>query len=370
MSFYEVLQKYPENRAADLIYSSSEKDVTGALSKKTVNERDLAALLSPAAEPFLERAAALSRAVTLRRFGKTIKIYAPVYLSNYCSNSCVYCGFSRKNDINRIALSANEIEEEAQAVSKSGIKNVILVTGDNPSKFSSDNLIEAVTICRKYFPFISVEVPTMEKRVYSALCEAGAGGLTMFQETYIERQYPDFHPSGPKADFIRRLDTPEIAASAGMRFIGLGALFGLADFRLDAFYMSLHAKYLAGKYWRSHISASFPRIRRSAGCFTPAFEVKDRNLFQMIFAYRLFFHDGGVNISTRESPFLRDKLALLGATTMSAGSKTEPGGYSKAVQNADQFSIEDNRSVDEFCGALKNMGIEPVMKDWDDVMNL
>ena len=368
MSFYEVIKEYPYDYVKDLIYNADENKIKNALYKERLTAKDLAYLLSPKAEIYLEEMAEISHNITCQRFGKTIRIYAPIYLSNYCSNSCIYCGFNRKNSIPRVALTLDEIKKEAEIVASHGIKNVILVTGDNMKKFSFDMLMQSVKLCAEYFPLVSIEVPSLTFKQYEELHNAGADGLTMFQETYIESLYPSFHPAGPKSDYLYRLDTPERAAAAGMRFIGLGALLGLTDYRIDTFYMCLHAEYLSKKYWRSLISSSFPRIRHAAGEYKPEYNVTDRNLLQLIFAYRMFLHDAGVNISTREPASLRDKLVYLGATIMSAGSKTEPGGYSAAQDDAAQFSIEDNRSVEEFCSTIKKLGFDPVFKDWDNSM--
>ena len=368
MSFYELIKKYPYEFVVDKIYSATEQHVINALNKNNIDEYDLAALLSPAAEKYIENMAEISHNITLQRFGKTIKLYAPIYLSNYCTNGCVYCGFNHKNKIPRVSLTLEQVKKEAEIVAESKIQNVILVTGDNMKKFSFDMLLDAVSLCSNYFPFVSVEVPSLTLEQYEMLHKAGADGLTMFQETYIEKLYPEFHPAGPKSDYLYRLDTPERAASAGMRFIGLGALLGLTDYRIDTFYMCLHAKYLSKKYWRSLISSSFPRIRHAAGEYTPEYIVSDKSVLQLMFAYRLFSHDAGINISTRESASFRDKLMHLGATIMSAGSKTEPGGYNKAQNEASQFNIEDSRSVEEFCQAVRNQGYDPVLKDWDNTM--
>ena len=368
MSFYEVIKEYPYDYVKDLIYNADENKIKNALYKERLTAKDLAYLLSPKAEIYLEEMAEISHNITCQRFGKTIRIYAPIYLSNYCTNSCIYCGFNRKNSIPRVALTLDEIKKEAEIVASHGIKNVILVTGDNMKKFSFDMLMQSVKLCAEYFPLVSIEVPSLTFKQYEELHNAGADGLTMFQETYIESLYPSFHPAGPKSDYLYRLDTPERAAAAGMRFIGLGALLGLTDYRIDTFYMCLHAEYLSKKYWRSLISSSFPRIRHAAGEYKPEYNVTDRNLLQLIFAYRMFLHDAGVNISTREPASLRDKLVYLGATIMSAGSKTEPGGYSAAQDDAAQFSIEDNRSVEEFCSTIKKLGFDPVFKDWDNSM--
>lgn len=364
MSFYEIIKQYPTEVVKDLIYNADESTIKKALYKETLDEIDLAALISPKATKFLEEMANISHNITIERFGKTIRLYAPVYLSNYCVNSCIYCGFARKNSIPRIALTLDEIRNEIEIVAKQNIKNVILVTGDHMKKFTPEDLIESVKIACEYIPFVSVEVPSLTKEMYEKLVEAGTVGLTMFQETYIEELYSHFHLAGPKKDYLYRLETPERAASVGMRQIGLGALLGLTDFRIEIFYLCLHARYLSKKYWRTQIVASFPRIRKAAGEYVVENEVNDTELLQSIFTFRMFMHDAGINISTRESASLRDKLVHLGATIMSAGSKTEPGGYMKAQEEASQFSIEDGRSIAEFCENIKKLGYDPVMKDW------
>lgn len=368
MSFYDILKKRDTEAILDSIYSSSEKDVEAALNKDSLDEKNLRALLSPAAKKYLEPMAVKSREITLRRFGRTIKLYAPLYLSNSCVNSCVYCGFNRKNSIPRIDLTMEEIKKEMEIIAASGIRNVILVSGDNAKAFSDAMLKDAIRLASGYFPFVAIEVRALDTEVYRYLYEAGADGFTMFQETYFENEYSKYHPAGPKADFRYRLDAPERAALGGMRSIGLGALLGLEDFRAETFFMCLHGKYLADKYWQSHVSASFPRIRAASGGYSPASPVSDSDLLQIIFAFRLFLNDAGINISTREPAWLRDKLMLLGATVMSAGSKTEPGGYANPKEEAGQFTIDDTRSVEEFAKAVAESGYDPVMKDWDFAM--
>ena len=365
MSFSQQLNKLNIDEIKHSIYSATDKDVENALSASKVTAENLAALLSPAARKYLEPMASMARALTISRFGKTIKIYAPLYLSNDCVNSCLYCGFNRTTYIPRITLTPDEIRREAEILSSMGIKNVILVSGDNRAAFSDEMIKDAVKICAQYFPMISVEVRTLPTETYAELRECGADGLTVFQETYIKDSYAFLHPKGPKSNFEYRLDAPERAAAAGIRAIGMGALLGLEDFRTDVYIMCLHAKYIADKYYRSHVSASFPRIRASAGCFTPKNIVTDANIVQAIGAFRLFLPDCGINISTREPASFRDRLIHLGATIMSAGSKTEPGGYANAKEDAGQFHIEDSRSVEEFTEAVKRSGYDPVMKDWD-----
>ncbi len=365
MSFYSSINKsYDNNELLKIIDSRTEKDVEIALSKTKLDEMDLMALLSPKADTYLEVMGELSRKITLQRFGKTIKMYSPMYLSNECINSCVYCGFSIKNKIDRISLTSNQIEDELAIILKYGIKNLLLVSGDNPKIYTDEMLIEAVKIAKKYFPYVAIEVRALEKDTYKALHNAGVDGLTMFQETYLEDEYKTFHPAGPKSDFQYRLSAPERAAEAQIRNIGLGSLLGLTDYRLEMFYLNLHTRYFMKHYPTTHISASFPRLRSSAGEFAPKYDIKDRDLYKSIFAYRLFNNDAGINISTREPQELRDRLIHLGATIMSAGSKTDPGGYSNENRNAEQFSIDDDRSVETMASVIKSSGYEAVMKDW------
>lgn len=368
MAFSDILNEYNFSDIKNFIYSRKDKDVEDALSAKKINTTHLAALLSPAARKYLEEMALISQKITLSRFGKTIKIYAPLYLSNDCVNSCLYCGFNRKTNIPRITLNSDEIKKEAEILSSMGIKNALLVSGDNKVAFSDEKLIEAVEICSKYFPMVSIEVRALDEEVYKRLHNAGADGFTMFQETYNNISYKEFHPAGPKSNFEYRLNAPERVAKSGIRAIGLGALLGLDDFRTDVFFLSLHGKYIIDNYYQSHISASFPRIRASAGCFTPKYQVTDADVLQSIFAFRMFHNDAGINISTRETPFFRDKLIHLGASIMSAGSKTEPKGYSNPNKKAGQFNVEDERSVSQFVEVVKKSGYDPVMKDWDNGM--
>ncbi len=365
MSFYSsVNTSYDNNELLKIIDSRTEKDVEIALSKTKLDEMDLIALLSSKADKYLDVMGELSRKITIQRFGKTIKLYTPMYLSNECINSCVYCGFNIKNKIDRISLTSKQIEDELAIILNYGIKNLLLVSGDSPKIYTDEMIVEAVQIAKKYFPYVAIEVRALDQEIYKALNNAGVDGLTMFQETYLEDEYNTFHPAGPKSDYKYRLSAPERAAKAGIRNIGLGSLLGLTDYRLEMFYLNLHTRYFMKHYPTTHISASFPRLRSSAGQFAPKYEIKDKDLYKSIFAYRLFNNDAGINISTREPQELRDRLIYLGATIMSAGSKTDPGGYSNENHNAEQFSIDDDRSVEVITSTIKSSGYEAVMKDW------
>ncbi len=365
MAFKEILEQYNWNDIKNLIYNASVQDVEAVLKKSKLNLYDFAALLSPAAEQYLEPMAQIAHNITVKRFGKTIKLYAPLYLSNECSNSCIYCGFNRTNKIPRITLNENEIEREAKAISDSGIKHILLLTGESPKHASIEYIKSAVNICKKYFSSIAVEIYPLSVNEYNVLYSAGVDSLTVYQETYNKRTYREVHVAGKKSDFYWRLETPERGCAAGLRYVGIGALMGLDDFRVEEFFVGLHASYLMKKYWKTHIGISFPRIRKAEGNFQPKMLISDKNLVQSMLALRIFLNDVGLVISTREPANLRNKLLPLGVTQMSAGSKTEPGGYTKQNTAGEQFEVEDKRTVSEFVNMLKQQGYDPVMKDWD-----
>jgi 2-iminoacetate synthase len=358
----------------------------------------LMALISPAAESYLEQMAQLAHQLTVRRFGRTIRLYAPLYLSNYCSNSCRYCGFNRENKSERTRLTIDEAVEEARIIAAEGFRDILLVSSEDRKFISIDYLTELAKRLRGVFGSISVEIYQMSTAEYARLFEAGIEGVTLYQETYDRRAYESFHPSGYKADYDRRLSTPDNIASAGMREVGLGALLGLADWRMETLALAEHAHYLIKTYWQSHVSFSFPRLRpiRSSsvarasspwihgqdGRATTRREIRntkheirdarydrremsDKNLVQMITALRLCFADAGLVLSTREQAGLRDNLMKLGITKVSAGSKTRPGGYSGHSDAIEQFEVDDNRSPVEVAAVISNQGFEPVWKDWD-----
>ncbi len=366
MSYYDILQeKYPWDQIKDFIHSRESKHVINALSKSNKSPEDFATMLSPAAENFLEEMAETASKITRQRFGKTIKLYAPIYLSNECTNSCVYCGFNRKNDIERKTLSFDEIEKDASIISSQGIQHILLVSGESPKIVNMEYLKEAVRICKKYFSSISIEIYPLSETNYHELYKEGVDGLTIYQETYNEKTYSQVHPAGKKRDYLWRLKSPERGAQAGIRTVGIGALMGLEDFRTEEFFVGMHADYLIKNYWKTHFTISFPRIRKAAGNFTPHQIISDKNLVQCLLALRIFKNDAGLVISTRESAEFRDNILPLGVTQMSAGSKTEPGGYQNNKHTGEQFEVEDKRSVAEFVKSLREKGFDPVNKDWD-----
>jgi 2-iminoacetate synthase len=346
-------------------------DVTAALAKPRLEAGDLLALLSPAAEPWLEQMARQAQTLTRRRFGRVMKLYAPLYVSNECTNDCQYCGFSRGHRIDRRTLTLDEVETQAQFLADQGFHNLLLVSGESQGSVPSSFLHACLQRLKPRFSELSLEVYPLKAREYGDLAAAGLYGLALYQETYQREVYAAMHPSGEKRDYERRLLTPQVAAAAGLRQVALGALLGLADFRVDAYYLGLHARSLQKEYWRTHVALSFPRLRPATGGFVAPHPVSDNQLVQMIAALRLFLPDAPFSLSTREPAGLRDHLLGLGFTQMSAGSCTEPGGYPAHGASvgerpaAAQFTVEDQRSAADIAAELERLGFEPVWKDWD-----
>jgi len=327
----------------------------------------LIALVSPAAEDYLEEMARLAHRLTVRRFGRTIRLYAPLYLSNFCANSCLYCGFNKENQSQRIRLTLDEALAEAELIACEGFRDLLLVSSEDGAFIDVDYLAALAGRLRDTFSSISVEIYQMTAAEYAALFAAGIDGVTLYQETYDRRAYRYFHPAGPKADYDNRLATPDNIARAGMREIGLGVLLGLADWRTETLALAEHAHHLIKRYWKSRVSFSFPRLRPAHEVDGLQFDhlVSDRNLVQMITALRLCFADAGLVLSTRESARLRDHLIKLGITKVSAGSKTSPGGYSGRAHATEQFRIDDDRTPAQVSEIIKATGAEPVWKDWE-----
>jgi len=332
------------------------------------------ALLSPAVAPLLEDMARAAQAITLRQFGRSVQLFTPLYLANYCTNRCVYCGFNTGNRIRRSMLSPEEIEREGRAIAATGLRHILLLTGDAPKKTGPEYIAEAARRLRAFFPGIGVEVYAMTVEEYRLLTAAGVDSLTMFQETYNEELYAGLHPAGPKRDFRFRLDAPQRGAEAGMRCIGIGALLGLDEWRRDAFFSGLHAAWLQERYPAVELSLSVPRMRPHAGVFDRVFSVSDRDLVQYITALRLFLPAAGITVSSRERAFLRDRLIELGVTRVSAGVSTAVGGHAVAsaaehsggdAPDVGQFDISDSRSVDEMAAAIRARGYQPVFKHWE-----
>jgi 2-iminoacetate synthase len=354
-----------------------------------------AALLSPAAGARLEELCLRSQALTRQRFGKVIRLFAPLYLSNECINNCAYCGFSRDNPILRVTLAVDEVVREARALREQGFRNLLLVAGEHPKFVSTSYLADCTRALRPEWPGLSLEVGPMETAEYQPIVAAGAEGLVVYQETYDRDVYAAMHTAGPKRDFNWRLETPERAYAAGFRRLGIGALFGLADWRYEALCVAAHARHLLTHCWKAQVTISLPRLRPCAGEFEPLTHMSDRELVQLVCAFRLFLPDVGLVLSTREPARLRDGLIPLGITLISAGSHTEPGGYTgagrekihhtergrivelasgasewapvagRSTNATGQFEIADERSPAQIAELIRRLGYEPVWKDWD-----
>lgn len=340
---------------------------------------DFAALLSPTAGQHLEALAKLSQRRTQQHFGKVIRLFAPIYLSNECVNICKYCGFSRENEIPRITIPVAQAVEEAQKLSRQGFRSLLIVAGEHPKYVSNGYVVEVIEKLLPIMPSLAIELGPMETAGYRPIVEAGCEALTVYQETYHEPTYRALHPAGPKKDFRFRMDTAERAYEAGFRRLGIGALYGLHDWRGEALATAAHARYLTQKCWKAQITVSFPRMRPASGGFEvkPEHPPSDRELAQLITAFRLFLPHAGLVLSTREPAHLRDGLFRLGITTMSAGSSTEPGGYSSYLDETwtseenhegEQFEVADERSPRDVAHAILQHGYEPVWKDFDQAL--
>jgi 2-iminoacetate synthase len=306
-----------------------------------------------------------SRSITKKRFGNTIQMYAPLYLSNECQNICTYCGFSMTNKIARKTLTDAEIIREAQFLKAKGYDHILLVTGEANSTVGVDYICNAMQLLKSYFSNISIEIQPLDQNDYERLMEKGLYATLVYQETYHRETYKIHHPKGKKSNFDYRLETADRLGRAGIHKIGIGALFGLEDWRADSFFTALHLNYLQKTYWKTRYSISFPRLRPFSGGLEPKVEMTDPDLLQVICAYRLLHEEVELSISTREKEVFRNNIVHLGITSMSAESKTNPGGYVVAPESLEQFEISDERSTESIAQMLSNSGIEPVWKDWE-----
>lgn len=389
MSFSEEFDRLPLALWRERSLAATELEVRESLSRNHCSAIDFAHLISPSASRLLEDLCQKARLITQQRFGKVMRLFAPLYLSNECVNNCRYCGFARDNNIVRITLSLDEIRREAAQINALGFRNLLLVAGEHPKLVPASYLAQCIRAMHDTFPSVSLEIGPLATSAYRELVEAGADGLTIYQETYNREVYAAMHPAGPKRDFHFRLQTPERAHAAGFRRIGVGALYGLADWPLEALALAAHVRHLQKVCWKSWITISLPRMRPHAGHFDPPSPIPDRELVQLTAALRICFPDAGLVLSTRERAELRDVLMQCGITMMSAGSHTEPGGYTGvgretapparpgfpkikkaagspcSTQASGQFEIADSRSPGEIARQLQRFGYEPVWKDWD-----
>jgi 2-iminoacetate synthase len=368
--FIDIIKSYDWKNTTELIYSKSKSDVLSALNSERRDIDNFMALISPAAEPYLEEMAKESKILTQRRFGKTTQLYVPLYLSNFCTNNCVYCGFNTQNKIKRKVLTYEEIKEEVIAIRKLGFEHILLVTGEAEIKAGAEYLKKAFEIIKPYVSQISIEVQPLKQEEYSRLIKHGLNTVYLYQETYHRERYSSYHLDGNKADYEKRIDAYERLGRAEVHKIGLGILAGLEDWRTDSFFTALHLNYLKKNYWKTKYSISFPRLRPHTGQFEPNSVMTDKHLAQLIFAYRLFDENVEIALSTRESADYRNNMLKLGVTSMSAESKTNPGGYAHPEENKEleQFSVNDDRTATEIAEMIRSQGYEAVWKDWDRIL--
>lgn len=396
MSFVNVLKELPLADLAQLAEQATAADVEQTLARSGCRSlSDFAVLISPAAAPFLETMARESHALTIKHFGKAMRMFAPVYLSNECVNNCQYCGFSRDNPVLRTTLTVEQVMAETRHLLAEGFRNILLVAGEHPKFVSTTYLRDCVAALHAAgVPSISIEVGPLETEDYRSIVAAGCEGVVVYQESYNRDVYREMHTSGPKRDFDWRLETAERGYAAGFRRLGIGALIGLWKWREESIALAAHAEHLLKNCWRSQLTVSLPRLRPAAGEFEPRHPMTDREMVQFVCALRLTFPHIGIVLSTRESARLRDGLVPLGITLISAGSHTEPGGYTGAGSEklhrtergrvvdagtitsagehcsaAEQFEIADGRSAVEVAARLRVMGYEPVWKDWDPALS-
>jgi 2-iminoacetate synthase len=367
MSFYSIYTKYKDLPFDRCFSEISRQDIENAIQREKKDINSLIALLSVPAENCLEEMANKAHSITLSNFGKTIQLYTPIYLSNFCENQCAYCGFNAKNNVNRKKLSYEEVEKEAQCISKTGLEHILVLTGESREKTPPEYIINCIKILKKYFSSISIEIYAMTETEYSEMVKEGVDGLTIYQETYDEGIYSNIHLSGPKKDYLYRLNAPERAERNHIRNVNLGVLLGLSDWRKEVFFLGLHAKYLQDKFYDTEICISVPRLRPHTGNFKVGYNVTDKNIVQIITALRIYMPRLGITLSTRENPKLRENLLPLGITRMSAGSSTIVGGHTLHISddfNSSQFEISDKRNVEEIKEMLSKKGYQPVLKDW------
>jgi len=368
-TFLDVYNLHNWTEVTESIYAKTASDVERALQKSKRDLEDFKALISPAAMPYLEEMAKLSHQLTQKRFGKVIQMYIPMYLSNECQNICTYCGFSLDNKVRRVTLTDQQILDEVKVIKSYGYDHILLVTGEANKTVGVDYFKRALNLIRPYFSHISMEVQPLDRQEYEELTPLGLNTVLVYQETYHEENYKFHHPKGKKSNFEYRLETPDRLGKAGIYKIGLGVLIGLEDWRTDSFFNALHLNYLEKKYWQTKYSISFPRLRPYTGNLEPKVNMSDKQLVQLICAYRIFNEEVELSMSTRESEKFRNNIIKLGITSISAGSKTDPGGYASGIQALEQFEISDERTPEQIVTMIQSQGYEAVWKDWEEAFN-
>lgn len=352
------------------INSKTTRDVEHALQAPRLTREDFMALISPAAAAYLEPLAQRAQQLTRQRFGNVVSFYVPLYLSNLCANDCTYCGFSMSNHIKRKTLNADEIERECVAIKALGFEHLLLVTGEHQTKVGMDYFRQHIPSIRRHFSSLMMEVQPLGQDDYAELKNLGLDGVLVYQETYHPATYLKHHLRGHKQDFHWRLATPDRLGRAGIGKIGLGALIGLSShWRTDCYLLAEHLLYLQQTYWQSQYSISFPRLRPCAGGIEPASIMSEPQLVQLICAFRLLAPNVELSLSTRESPYFRDHVIPMAINSVSAGSKTQPGGYADHVApELEQFAPHDGRTPQQVAAAISQAGLQPVWKDWDSYL--
>ena len=369
MSFFSIVEQYRDFDFTGFFERVTAADVERSLSREKLSAMDFLTLLSPRAAGHLEQMAQRAHRLTLQYFGRTVQMFMPLYISNYCTNGCAYCGFNHKNPILRRTLTLAEIEAEARAMASTGMRHVLFLTGEAPQVTPMTYLVEAARCLKRHFASVAIELYPLEVDEYRQLAEAGVDSMTLFQETYDQEVYRRVHLAGRKRDYLWRLDAPERAARAGLRGVNLGALLGLAEPRRDLFHTGLHGRYLEHTFLDTEVAISLPRFNEAeCGEFRPDYTVDDKTFVQFMTALRLFLPRAGMTVSTRESAEFRDRILPLGATRYSAASSTGVGGYTATpAEQTPQFEITDTRSVEEVAAAITAHGYQPVYKDWDAI---
>jgi len=364
MSFYDYYSGYKDIDVYEFFNGLTDYDIQRIINENNINEYEFLALLSPRAENFLEQIAQKAHQLSLQHFGKTIQLFTPMYVANHCVNRCAYCSFNAENKITRKAMTMEEVDQEARAIAATGLKHILFLTGESRTKSSVAYICEVAQVLKKYFDSISIEIYPLTVEEYEQVAAAGVDGFCMYQEVYNEEVYDRVHLAGPKKDYRFRLEAPDRACQAKMRSASIGALLGLYDWRAEAFATGLHAYYLRNTYSDVEIAIGVPRIRPHVGVFDEVQVVSDKNLVQILLAYRLLLPNSGITVTTRESQDFRDNLIPLGVTKMSAGVTTEVGGHTSSHSTDSQFEIADPRSVSEMKQAILNHGYQPVFKNW------
>ena len=373
--YADIIDEYDWDETIRLVETATDADVVRVLAKarrnvKPLTPEEFAILISPVADAHLEEMAQLSRHFTLEKFGNTISMYIPMYVSNACTNKCIYCGFNHDNPFTRTTLTLNQIEEECKAIKRLGpFENLLIVSGEYPSLCGIDYLENVLHRCRPYFHNLTIEVQPMKSADYYRLTKSGLNGVVCFQETYHRAAYKKYHPRGMKSHYDWRLNGYDRMGDAGVHKIGMGVLLGLEDWRADTVMMARHLRYLQKKYWRTRYSVNFPRMRPSESGYQPNIIISDRELARLTVAFRIFDHEVDISYSTREAPSYRNNIMRLGVTSMSAGSQTEPGGYATSPEALEQFEVSDQRSPENVAEEIRTHGYEPVWKDWDAIFD-